>query len=168
MTTRANKPIEVLLVEGDPADASLTTETLKGCQHQLNITVAEDGEVAMARLRREGEYADGPRPDLILLDLKMPNKGGEEVLAEMNEDPDLITIPVMILTATEAEQSLLASYKIPPSRYCRKPLDLTRFHQVIGQLGLFGREPIRITRTEPATASPAEGGSTRKWWWPFG
>ena len=167
-TTPADKPLEVLLVEDDPADARLTEETLKGSEHRLNITVAEDGEVAMARLRKEGEYANGPRPDLILLDLKMPNKSGEEVLAEMNEDPDLVTIPVMILTSTEAEQSMLASYNIPPSRYCRKPLDLTRFHQAIGQLGLFRREPIRITRTETETASPAEGAPKRKWWWPFG
>ena len=167
-TTPSDQPLEILLVEDDPADARLTQETLNGSTHRLNITVAEDGEIAMARLRKEGEYASGPRPDLILLDLRLPNKSGEEVLDEMNEDPDLVTIPVMILTATEAEQSLLASYNIPPSRYCRKPLDLTRFHQAIGQLGLFGREPIRITRTETATASPTEGASKGKWWWPFG
>ena len=168
MTTPSDQPLEILLVEDDPADARLTQETLSGSTHRLNITVAEDGEVAMARLRRKGEHASAPRPDLILLDLRLPNKSGEEVLAEMNEDPDLVTIPVMILTATEAEQSLLASYNIPPSRYCKKPLTLTRFHQVIGQLGLFGREPIRITRPETATAPPAGGASTRKWWWPFG
>ena len=167
-TTPADKPLEVLLVEDDPADARLTEEILKGSQHRLNITVAEDGEVAMARLRKEGEYANEPRPDLILLDLKMPNKSGEEVLADMNEDADLVTIPVMILTSTEAEQSMLASYKIPPSRYCRKPLDLTRFHQAIGQLGLFGREPIRISRAGTATASRVEEAPKRKRWWPFG
>ena len=166
MTTPVDQPLQVLLVEDDPADARLTEETLKGSQHRLNITVAEDGEVAMARLRKEGEYANETRPDLILLDLKMPNKSGEEVLADMNEDPDLITIPVMILTATEAEQSLMASYNIPPSRYCRKPLNLTRFHQAIGQLGLFRREPIRMASEETATASPGE--EKKKWWWPFG
>ena len=167
-TTSENKPIEVLLVEDDPADARLTEETLKGSQHRLNITVAEDGEVAMARLRKEGEYANGSRPDLILLDLKMPNKSGEEVLADMNEDADLITIPVMILTSTEAEQSMLAAHNIPPSRYCRKPLDLTRFHQAIGQLGLFSREPIRITPAETARASSAEEAPKKKRWWLFG
>ena len=142
-TTPADKPIEILVVEDDPADARLTEETLKGSQHRLNITVAEDGEVAMALLRREGENAEAPRPDLILLDLKMPNKDGEEVLADMNEDPDLVTIPVMILTATEAEQSRLASYNIPPSRYCRKPL-LPHFSVLqVNEAFLHGLQAVR-------------------------
>ena len=121
MTTGSpTNPLEVLLVEDNPADARLTEEILKDSDYTLKLSVVEDGEAAIAYLRREGEYATAPRPDLILLDLMLPKKSGQEVLAEMNEDAGLTTIPVMILTGTEAEQSLLWSYNIPPSRFLPK------------------------------------------------
>ena len=170
-TPQGDKPIQVLLVEDNPADVRLTEETLKGSHHDVRLSVAEDGEVAMARLRREGEHADSPRPDLMLLDLNLPGKDGAQVLEEMNADPELATIPVMILTGTEAQQSLLESFNIPPSRYCRKPIDLERFHRALGQLGLFSRQPISLSPagTEPAAAQPSvSDGPKKKWWWPFG
>jgi signal transduction histidine kinase/DNA-binding NarL/FixJ family response regulator len=172
-TVQGSRPIEVLLVEDNPADARLTEETLKKSGHRTNVTVAEDGEVALAMLRKQGQHASVPRPDLILLDLKLPKKDGPEVLAEINADPDLVTIPVMILTGTEAEQSLLAAHNIPPSRYCRKPLDLQRFHVAIGQLGLFSREPIRMKAPQTPAASRsaepvAQAAGKKKGWWPFG
>ena len=176
MTTgRGERPLEILLVEDNPADARLTEETLKKSEHRTNITVAQDGEVALAILRKEGEYADVRQPDLILLDLKMPKKDGPEVLAEINADPELAKIPVMLLTGTEAEQSFLQTYNIPPSRYCQKPIQLQRFHIAIGQLGLFSRQPISLDKPpEPQAASgqaqhePVASGGGRKWWWPFG
>ena len=172
MTTGGgNKPIEILLVEDNPADARLTVEIISQSDHQTNIAIAEDGELAVARLRREGDLEDAPPPDLILLDLRLPKKDGYEVLEEINADSDLVQIPVVILTGTEAEQSLVDAYNIPPNRYWRKPIDLLRFHIAIGQLGLFSRQPIRMSSPEAKVGSEAAkpvGASARKWWWPFG
>lgn len=164
-----DRPIEVLLVEDNPADARLAQDTIEQSSQPANITHAEDGEIALAILKKEGEYASAPRPDLILLDLRMPRKDGTEVLAELNADEDLVSIPVMLLTGTEAEASLLESYSIPPSRYARKPLQLEQFNRVLGALGLFSRQPIQIpTATETRQAAASEGEGRRRWWWPFG
>jgi CheY-like chemotaxis protein len=170
MTTGSpTNPLEVLLVEDNPADARLTEEILKDSDYTLKLSVVEDGEAAIAYLRREGEYATAPRPDLILLDLMLPKKSGQEVLAEMNEDAGLTTIPVMILTGTEAEQSLLWSYNIPPSRFCRKPVDLARFSTVVTQLDTLAERPIVMASPPVAGQEEAAGaGTSRRWWWPFG
>ena len=169
--TLSGRPIEILLVEDNPGDVQLTREILKESKHQSNISVAEDGEQAMAFLRREGEFADAPRPDLVLLDLRLPKKDGSEVLAELNEEPDLRSIPVMILTGTEAERSLLESYSIPPSRYFRKPIDVNRFNTAVTQLGAFSKAPITMSppeQQEQAQPVAAGSGSAKRWWWPFG
>ena len=129
---QADRPIEVLLVEDNPADARLAQDTIEQSGHQVNITHVEDGEDALSVLRREGEHSDAARPDLILLDLRLPKKDGIEVLADLSQDESLVSIPVMLLTATEAEASLLGSYSIPPSRYARKPLRLEHFKQGAG------------------------------------
>ena len=168
MTTRSPEdPIEVLLVEDNPADARLTEEILKDSEYATNISVVEDGEVAMAYLRRRGEYSYTPRPDLVLLDLNLPKKSGQEVLAEINEDSNLRNIPVMILTGTAAEQSLLFSFNIPPSRFCRKPIDLPRFESVVAQLDALSERPLVMQVPAEAQAAASSGGG-RKWWWPFG
>ena len=171
MTTGSpTNPLEVLLVEDNPADARLTEEILKDSEYTLKLSVVEDGEAAMAYIRREGEYATALRPDLILLDLMLPKKSGQEVLAEMNQDAGLTTIPVMILTGTEAEQSLLWSYNIPPSRFCRKPVDLARFNSVVTQLDALAERPLVMASTPIAGQEPAAAGAgtSRRWWWPFG
>ena len=169
-TSPGDRPIEVLLVEDDPADARLTQETLRGSEYRVNVAVAEDGEAAMAYLRQDGEYSNAPRPDLVLLDLKLPKKSGAEVLEEINQDPHLVRIPVMILTSTRAERIRLATYDIPPGRYFQKPLDLKLFHQALGRLGLFSRAPIRLSSPEPQTTPQPEepGDPSKRWWWPFG
>ena len=163
-----DRPIEVLLVEDNPADARLAQDTIEQSSQQANITHAEDGEIALSILRKEGEYASAPRPDLILLDLRMPRKDGTEVLAELNADEDLVSIPVMLLTGTEAEASLLESYAIPPSRYARKPLQLEQFNRVLGALGLFSRQPIQIPTESDARQAAGAETERRRWWWPFG
>ena len=168
VTQIEDRPIEVLLVEDNPADARLAQDTIEQSQQAANITHAEDGEIAMSMLRQEGEYSSTPRPDLILLDLRMPRKDGTEVLAEMNADEDLVSIPVMLLTGTEAEASLLESYSIPPSRYARKPLQLEQFNRVLGALGLFSRQPIQIPTASDTREAIAEPEGRRRWWWPFG
>ena len=163
-----DRAIEILLVEDNPADVRLTEEVIKQSEHATNITVAEDGVVAMEILKGEGDHSGSARPDLILLDLRLPRKDGPEVLADINSDENLINIPVMILTGTEAEQSLLNAYNIPPSRFCRKPIELQRFNNVVSQLGMFSRQPISMgPPAEQAAEAPSSGGR-RRWWWPFG
>ena len=132
------KPIEILVVEDNPGDARLAQETIKQSEYQTNITIAEDGEMAMAMLRQEGQYTDLPRPNLILLDLRMPKKDGFEVLREMYKDSELRQIPVILLTGTNAEQSFLAEYAIPPNRFWRKPITLERFDVAVRRLESFG------------------------------
>ncbi len=122
----------------------------------MNVAVAEDGEAAMAYLRQDGEYSNAPRPDLVLLDLKLPKKSGAEVLEEINQDPHLVRIPVMILTSTRAERIRLATYDIPPGRYFEKPLDLKLFHQALGRLSLFSGAPLRMSSPEPQTTPQSE------------
>ena len=163
-----DRPLEVLLVEDNPADARLAQDTIEQSHQQANITHVEDGAIALSVLRKEGEYADAQRPDLILLDLRLPNKDGMEVLADLSQDEDLISIPVMLLTGTEAESSLLESYSIPPSRYARKPLQLEQFHRVLGQLGLFSRQPIQVPTPPAASQESGTSEGKRRWWWPFG
>ena len=166
-----NRPIEILLVEDNPADARLAQDTIQQSEQAANITHAEDGEIAMSVLRKEGEHAGAARPDLILLDLRMPNKDGMQVLADLSQDDDLHNIPVMLLTGTEAEANLLDSYSIPASRYARKPLQLEQFNRVVGQLGLFTSQPIRVPEAAAASTPgriPAPPPKKRRWWWPFG
>ena len=129
-----DRPIEILLVEDNPADVELAQRTLRDSQFSLNISVSRDGQEAMSVLRREGEHSAAPRPDLVLLDLNMPRKNGREVMAEMNADPNLREIPIMILTSTQAERELLQYENYDPSRYCRKPLDLDRFNRILEHL----------------------------------
>ena len=129
-----DRPIEILLVEDNPADVELAQRTLRDSQFSLNISVTHDGQEAMSVLRREGEHAAVPRPDLVLLDLNMPGKNGREVMAEMSADPNLREIPIMILTSTQAEQDLLQYENYDPSRYCSKPLDLDRFNRILEHL----------------------------------
>lgn len=162
------RAIEILLVEDNPADVRLTEEVIKQSEHTTNITVAEDGVVAMEILRGEGDHGGAERPDLILLDLRLPRKDGPEVLADINSDEGLVNIPVMILTGTEAEQSLLNAYNIPPSRFCRKPIELQRFNNVVAQLGMFSRQPISLGPPAGQTEETQPSGGRRRWWWPFG
>jgi chemotaxis family two-component system response regulator Rcp1 len=124
-------PIEILLVEDNPGDVRLTVEALKDAKVHNNLHVAEDGVEAMVFLRREGKYADAPRPDLILLDLNLPKKDGREVLAEIKGDPDLRRIPVVILTISQDEEDILRSYNLHANCYITKPVNLGQFLKVV-------------------------------------
>ena len=134
----AENPIEILLVEDNPGDVELTRRLLSRAQARVHISVVEDGEVAMAYLRKQGRYSDSTRPDLIILDLNMPKKDGYEVLGEMNAAPELRGIPVMILTSTQAERARLYSYGINPATdlwgLYQKPIDVARFDSLIDRL----------------------------------
>ena len=115
------RPYHVLLVEGNVGDVELTIVVLTESKFQSTIDVVGDGDLAMAYVRRTGEYANAPRPDIILLDFNLPTMDGFEVLTELSADNDLGRIPVMILTGNEVEDSVLDSFGIPASRFSRKP-----------------------------------------------
>ena len=125
------RPIEILLVEDSPGDVRLTREALNESKVSNNLNVAVDGVEALAFLRREGVYADAPRPDIILLDLNMPRKDGREVLAEIKADPELRRIPVVILTTSTSDEDILKSYDLNANCYITKPVDFTQFIKVV-------------------------------------
>jgi len=125
------KPIEILLVEDNPGDADLAREALEGSKFHNDLHVVDDGEKAMAFLRREGPYAGAPRPGLILLDLNLPRKDGRQVLAEIKADDDLKRIPVVILTTSSAEKDVLKSYDLHANCFITKPIDLHQFLNVV-------------------------------------
>ena len=123
-------PIEILLVEDNADDVELTREALKGTRLKYNLHVAEDGIEAMGFLRREGKHVDAPRPDLVLLDLKLPRKDGHEVLREIKEDQALKRIPVVVLTTSQDERDVLKAYNHYASCYVVKPMDLNQLLEV--------------------------------------
>jgi len=122
---------EILLVEDNPGDARLAQEALKEGRMTSRLKVVVDGVEAMAYLRREGQYAGSPRPNLVLLDLNLPRKDGRQVLAELKADEDLRRIPVVVLTTSQAEQDILRSYDLHANCYITKPVDLDRFISVV-------------------------------------
>jgi len=131
MNRETCRPIEILLVEDNPGDVRLTQEALREGKVRNHLHVVADGVEAMAFLRREGQHAQAPQPDLILLDLNLPKKGGREVLAEIKEDPELRRIPVVILTVSKAEEDVLKSYNLHANCYITKPVNLDQFLEVV-------------------------------------
>lgn len=125
------KPIEIMLVEDNPGDVFLTKKAFKTAKITNQLMVAEDGEIAMAMLRKEGKYKDTVTPDLILLDLNLPGKDGREVLEEIKEDEELRRIPVIILTSSHAEKDILESYNMHANSYVIKPLDFSKFTEIV-------------------------------------
>ncbi len=131
------RPIEVLLVEDSPADIRLTQEALKENKLLVNLNVAHDGVEAMEYLRKQKQYVDKPRPDLVLLDLNMPRMDGREVLKAVKEDPGLCSIPIVILTISNAEEDILLTYTNHANCYIRKPLDLNQFMEIVKKIETF-------------------------------
>jgi CheY-like chemotaxis protein len=128
---------EVLLIEDDPGDVLLTREAFAQHHQDAQLHVVGDGEEATRFLRRTGGFADAPRPTLVLLDLNLPRRGGVEVLADLKADPDLRTIPVVVLTTSQAEQDILRSYQLHTNAYIVKPFDADQFSGAIGQIDDF-------------------------------
>jgi CheY-like chemotaxis protein len=144
MTTQRAKPIEILLVEDNPGDVRLTKESLCDAKIHTNMRVAGDGLEAMACLRREGQYANTTRPDLILLDLNLPRMNGFEVLDAIKEDADLKRIPVVVLTTSQAEQDIIRSYNLYANAFVTKPVDLEQFIKVIKSIEDFWLEIVKL------------------------
>jgi CheY-like chemotaxis protein len=138
------QPVEILLVDDDPADVQLTQEALQEGRVPSRVNVVGDGEEALAYLRGEGEYATALLPDLILLDLKMPRKSGLELLAEIKADDALRRIPVIVLTTSDAPEDILKAYDLQASCYITKPSDLDEFQRVMDSMREFCLTVVRL------------------------
>ncbi|KCZ71462.1 response regulator with CheY-like receiver domain and winged-helix DNA-binding domain [Candidatus Methanoperedens nitroreducens] len=125
---------EILLVEDNPGYVRLMMEALDESKVPNNLSVVTDGVEALDFLHRKGKYANAPRPDLILLDLKLPRKSGQEVLEEIKNDPDLKRVPVVVLTVSSAEKDILKSYNLHANCYIIKPIDLDQFIAIVKQV----------------------------------
>ncbi|MCA5893165.1 response regulator [Isoptericola sp. NEAU-Y5] len=144
--TEQQSGIEVLLVEDDPGDVLMTREAFDEHKVANRLWVVSDGVSAMEFLRKEGEHADAPTPDLVLLDLNLPRMDGREVLAAVKSDEVLRHIPVVVLTTSEAEEDVLRSYSLHANAYVTKPVDFDRFIQVVRQIDDFFVTVVRLPR----------------------
>ncbi len=140
------RQIEVLLVEDDPGDVMMTREAFQDYKLHNELHVVSDGAEAMAFLHQEGEYADRPRPDLVLLDLNLPRMDGRQVLEAIKSDPELASIPVVVLTTSENEDDVLRSYSLHANAYVTKPVDFQRFIEVVRQIDDFFVTVVRLPR----------------------
>ena len=144
MAQASGAPIEILLVEDNPGDVRLTQEAVREAKIRNTLNVVNDGEQAIAYVRRQGTYTDRPRPDLILLDLNLPRKDGREVLQELKSDPDLHRIPVVVLTSSEAEQDILSTYDLYANAYVTKPVDLEQFMHAVSSIQDFWLNIVKL------------------------
>ncbi|MGC7097689.1 response regulator [Amycolatopsis lurida] len=139
-------PIDILLVEDDPGDVLMTKEAFEHHKIRNSLHVVSDGVEALDFLRRDGEYTDAPRPGLILLDLNLPKKDGRQVLAEIKAEPELRSIPVVVLTTSEAEEDILRSYDLHANAYVTKPVDFERFVEVVRQIDDFFVTVVKLPK----------------------
>jgi len=144
--TEARPPqsVDILLVEDNPGDVRLIQEALQDGKLLNRVSTVTDGQKALAYLRKEGSYAQATRPDLILLDLNIPRKDGREVLAEIKADPHLRSIPVVIVTSSQAEEDILRSYNTHANCYVTKPVDLEKFVAVVRAIEEFWVSIVRL------------------------
>lgn len=150
----SNRPehstVEILLAEDNPGDVRLTIEALKESKIANRLSVVNDGVELLEFLRRRGQYADSPRPDLVLLDLNMPRMDGREALAEIKNDPALRQIPVVVLTTSQAEEDILKTYDLHVNCYITKPVDLDQFIKVVRSIEDFWLAVVKLPSTEAA------------------
>ncbi|HSP03045.1 MAG TPA: response regulator [Acidimicrobiales bacterium] len=143
--------MQILLVEDSAADVRLTQEALKDAKILNELHVARDGVEAMEFLQRSGDRAGAPRPDIVILDLNLPRKDGKEVLAEMKGDPDLRSIPVAVLTTSDAEIDVLESYDLGANCFLTKPVDLDQFIKVVQAVEEFWLGMVRLPERQDTT-----------------
>ena len=138
------RPVEILLVEDNPADAELAQIGLRNGKILNDVHVVEDGESAIAFLRNEGVYQDAPMPDLVLLDLNLPGMDGREVLQEIKSDENLKTIPVVVLTTSDAAPDIRRAYSNYANAYMTKPVDFVQFHELMTGLEEYWFSLVRL------------------------
>lgn len=148
MNDSPTQPIEILLVEDSASDAKLTLKAFRETAQDRNVRIVADGVEAIAFLRRQGDYTQCPRPQLILLDLNLPKKNGLEVLAEIKADPDLRSIPVIVLTTSEDERDIFTSYQLQANCYIRKPFHLQQLRNMVNLIDKFWLELVKLPPTD--------------------
>jgi two-component system, chemotaxis family, response regulator Rcp1 len=142
--TREGRPVEILLIEDNPADVRLTVEVFKDSRIVNHISVAADGEEALVFLQKRGKYSGADRPDLIILDLNLPRKDGREVLSEIKADPELKTIPIIVLTTSDADQDVWKAYNSGVNSYITKPVDLEQFIRIFRSIEDFWLTIVKL------------------------
>lgn len=147
MLTISREPIQILLVEDSPSDAELTIDALRSARVLNTVTRVSDGVEALRYLRHEGDYADQPHPDLILLDLNLPRMSGYELLEIIKNDEALRRIPVIILTTSRAERDIARSYQLQANCYVSKPVDPQAFLDVVQQTGVFWLQIVKLPQS---------------------
>ncbi|MEU4239878.1 response regulator [Actinoplanes sp. NPDC026619] len=143
------RSLQILVVDDDDADALMISEALEQSERQTNVERVADGREALDYLRREGKFAEAPRPDLILLDLNMPRMDGRETLAAIKTDDQLKAIPVVILTTSGAGPDIVASYQQRANAYVTKPFGLDDFESTVRQIDRFYREVATLPGERP-------------------
>jgi chemotaxis family two-component system response regulator Rcp1 len=146
MNPQDSRPVEILLVEDSPSDAALAMEAFRSTREPNRLNHVEDGIQAMEYLRRHGSYRAAPRPDLVVLDLNLPRKDGREVLAEVKADPDLKTIPVIVLTTSRSEKDVTLSYELHANCFIVKPIDFSQFMAIVESIIAFWRTVVTLPR----------------------
>lgn len=154
MTAESPRSINILIVEDSPTDILIAREALSQAKLVNRLQVVEDGVEALAFLRRQGRYADAPRPDVIMLDLNLPRMSGQEVLAVIKADPDLKTIPVVVLTTSRAEADVLRAYDLHANCYVVKPLDFPAFVEVVRSIRHFWFSVVTLPPEAPHGQAP--------------
>jgi chemotaxis family two-component system response regulator Rcp1 len=152
-----SRPAEILLVDDSENDVELTRIGFKKSNLRHNLHHTKDGEECLAFLRKQGEYANVPAPDLILLDLNMPRMSGHEVLIEMTRDEALMSIPVVILTTSAQDEEILKMYKLRCSSYIVKPVDFERFLQIVRSLAEYWFTVVVLPTNAPEKATAHAG-----------
>jgi CheY-like chemotaxis protein len=142
------RPIDILLAEDNPGDVDLTLDSFEQLDVPNRLHVVSDGVEALAFVRQEGTYQAAPRPDLILLDLNLPRKDGREVLADLKEDDRYKTIPIVVLSSSEAEADILTSYALHANCYLTKPLDLGGFTKIVRGIESFWLGLVKLPPKE--------------------
>lgn len=142
--TQLGQPIIILMADDDADDRMLTKEALEESRVLNDLRFVEDGEELMAFLRKQGEYADAPRPGLILLDLNMPKKDGREALKEIKADAELRRIPVVVMTTSKAEEDIFRSYDLGASSFITKPVTFDRLVELMRTLGQYWVEFVEL------------------------
>ena len=142
------EPVDILLVEDNPGDVRLTQEAFADGRIANTLHVVEDGAAALDFLFQRNDHADAPRPDLVLLDLNLPRRNGDEVLEELHADPDLRRIPVIVLTSSEAETDVVRSYELCASGYLTKPVDPDEFITAIQEIERFWLSIMQLPTDE--------------------
>ena len=145
---RSDRAVQILLVEDNPGDVRLTREAFRDSQLLIHIEAVGDGDAAIQYLRREHPYEQVTRPDLILLDLNLPKRSGQQVLQEIKQDGILRRIPVLVLTTSQNSADISSAYDLQANCYIRKPMDLPHFWEVVRSIENFWLSTATLPRVE--------------------